>query len=52
MARVGFFIGLILPVILLGVNVALGYGGIVGTIALIVWIALGVFLSPSSEGEG
>ncbi len=52
MARVGFFIGLILPVILLGVNVVLGYGGIVGTIALIVWIGLGVFLSPGSEGEG
>ena len=52
MARVGFFIGLILPVILLGVNVVLHYGGIVATIALIVWIGLGVFLSPAAEEQG
>ncbi len=52
MARVGFFIGLILPVILLGVNLVLGTGGILATMALIVWIGLGVFLSPSAEEEG
>ena len=51
MARVGFFVGVVLPVILLGVNVVLGYGGIVGTIALFVWIGLGVFLSPGAEEE-
>ncbi|HEX9339910.1 MAG TPA: hypothetical protein VF992_01890 [Thermoplasmata archaeon] len=51
MARVGFFVGLVLPVILLGVNVVLGYGGIVGTIALIIWIGLGVSLSPGSDEE-
>ncbi|HYS99383.1 MAG TPA: hypothetical protein VEO20_01840 [Thermoplasmata archaeon] len=52
MARLGFFIGLILPVLLLGVNLVLGYGGILATVALFVWIGLGVLLSPASEEEG
>ncbi|HYY47538.1 MAG TPA: hypothetical protein VFA17_02530 [Thermoplasmata archaeon] len=51
MPRLGFLIGLIVPLVLLGVNLALGYGGILGTVALLVWIGTGILLSPTPEEE-
>jgi hypothetical protein len=52
MARLGFLIGLVLPVVLLGVNLALGYGGLLVTIALLVWIGTGILLAaPTPEEE-
>jgi hypothetical protein len=51
MAHLGFVIGLVVPLVLLGVNLALGYGGILTTIALIVWLATGVLLTPTPDEE-
>jgi hypothetical protein len=51
MPRLGFLIGLVVPLVLLGVNLALGYGGILGTVALLVWIGTGILLSPTPEEE-
>jgi hypothetical protein len=51
MARLGLLIGLVVPLVLLGVNLALGYGGILGTVALLVWIGTGILLSPTPEEE-
>ena len=51
MVRLGFVVGLALPVVLLGVNLILGYGGILATIALFVWLGLGVMLLPTSEED-
>ncbi len=52
MVRLGFAVGLILPLVLLTVNLGLGYGGILVTVALIVWIGTGILLTPTSEEEG
>jgi len=49
MVRLGFVIGIVIPVIFLGVNLVLGYGGILVTAALIVWIGTAVILTPTSE---
>lgn len=49
MVRLGFVIGLILPLVLLGVNLVLGYGGILVTMSLLVWLGLAVMLLPTSE---
>ena len=51
MARLGFVISLILPVVLLGVNLALGFGGILVTVILFVWIATGILLTPTADEE-
>jgi len=51
MARLGFVLGLLLPVALLAVNVALGYGGILVTLILLVWIATGILLTPTPDEE-
>ena len=51
MARLGFLIGLVAPLLLLGANLAFGYGGILGTIALLIWLGTGILLTPTSEGE-
>jgi hypothetical protein len=51
MARLGFFLGLVLPVVLLGVNLVLGYGGLLVMIALLVWIGTGILLTPTPEDE-
>jgi hypothetical protein len=51
MARLGFVVGLVVPVVLLGVNLALGYGGLLVTIALLVWIGTGILLTPTPEEE-
>ncbi len=49
MARLGFVIALVLPLVLLGVNLVLGYGGILVTIALLVWLGAGILFSPTPE---
>ena len=49
MVRLGFIAGLILPAVLLVVNLASGYGGILATIALLVWIGLGILIVPEAE---
>src|SRR5436309_839168 len=49
--RLGFVIGTLLPVALLAVNLALGYGGILVTIGLLVWLGTGILLTPTSEDE-
>ncbi|HKW43955.1 MAG TPA: hypothetical protein VJP06_07180 [Thermoplasmata archaeon] len=49
MVRLGFVAGLVLPAVLLIVNLALGYGGILATIALIIWMGLGILLVPEAE---
>lgn len=51
MARLGFVIALVLPVVLLGINLALGYGGILATIVLLVWLGTGILLTPTPEEE-
>ena len=51
MARVGFLIGLLLPLALLAVNVGLGYGGILVTVVLLVWMATGILLTPTPDEE-
>src|SRR2546426_10133670 len=52
MVRLGFVIGTLLPVALLAVNLALGYGGILVTIGLLVWLGGGIPLTPASEDGG
>ena len=51
MARFSFLIGILLPLALLAVNVILGYGGILVTVALFVWLGTGILLSPTPEEE-
>src|SRR5437773_1457210 len=51
MGRTGTAIGLFLPVVLLVVNAGLGYGGILVTIVLLVWIATGILLTPTPDEE-
>jgi amino acid permease len=51
MAHVGFVIGLVVPLVLLGVNLVLQYGGILVTVALIVWIGTGILLTPTPEED-
>jgi hypothetical protein len=51
MARLGFAIGLVVPLVLLAVNLALGYGGILVTVALLVWLGTGILLIPTPEEE-
>jgi len=51
MVRLGFVIGTLLPVALLAVNLTLGYGGILVTIGLLVWLGTGILLTPASEDE-
>jgi hypothetical protein len=49
MVRLGFVVGIVVPLVLLGVNLALGYGGILATAALIVWLGTAIVLTPTSE---
>ena len=44
-------IGTLLPVALLAVNLITTYGGILVTIALLVWLGTGIVLTPTSEDE-
>lgn len=51
MARLGFAIGFVVPLVLLGVNVVLGYGGILVTVGLFVWLSTAILLTPTPEEE-
>lgn len=51
MVRFGFVVGFVLPLILLGVNVVLGYGGILGTVALFVWLGTSILLAPMADED-
>ncbi len=51
MVRLGFVIGTLLPVALLAANLVTHYGGILVTIALLVWLGTGIVLTPTSEDE-
>src|SRR2546427_11980014 len=51
MARLGFVIELLLPLALLAVNAVLGYGGVLVTIVLLVWVATGILLKPTPDEE-
>ncbi len=44
-----YVVGFLVPVVLLGVNLVLGYGGILITIALFTWLGLAVMILPTSE---
>ncbi len=44
-------IGFVVPLVLIVVNLALGYGGLLAFILLVVWIGLAVFLvTPEDRG--
>jgi len=51
MAHLGFVIGFLVPLALLGVNVVLGYGGILATVALVVWLGTAILLAPTPEED-
>ena len=51
MVRLGFVIGTVVPLALLAVNLVMGYGGILVTIALLVWLGTGIVLAPTSDEE-
>ncbi len=51
MVRLGFVVGTLLPVALLAVNLITGYGGILVTIGLLVWLGTAISLTPTSENE-
>ncbi|HEY5605987.1 MAG TPA: hypothetical protein VIL45_05630 [Thermoplasmata archaeon] len=51
MARTGFLFGMAVPLALLAGNLVLGYGGILVTAILFVWVGVGVMLLPTAEEE-
>lgn len=51
MARLEFVIGFLVPLVLLAVNVVLGYGGILATVALFVWLGTAILLAATPEEE-
>jgi hypothetical protein len=52
MARLGFTVGIVVPLVLLGVNLGLQYGGILVTIGLLVWLGTAILFTPTAEEEG
>lgn len=52
MARLGFIVGIVVPLVLLAVNLVLQYGGILATIALLVWLGTAILFTPAAEEEG
>src|SRR2546421_90035 len=52
MVRLGFVVGIVIPVIFLGVNLVLGYGGILVAGALIVWVRTPGILAPAPRPAG
>lgn len=53
MARIPWtvIVGFLVPLVLIAVNLALGYGGILVFILLVCWIGLAVFLTiPEDRG--
>jgi len=53
MARFPAFliVGFVAPLVLLGVNLVLGWGGILATIGLFVWLGLAIMLLPAATEE-
>jgi len=51
MVRLGPIIGIVLPLVILAVNVGLGYGGILVTVLLSVWLGTGILLLPTPDEE-
>jgi hypothetical protein len=51
MIRLGFVVGLVVPLAFLAVNLILGYGGILVTVILFVWLATGILMTPTPEEE-
>lgn len=51
MARIqgSVLLGFALPVALLAINLIWGYGGIIATIGLFVWIGLALMIVPAEE---
>jgi hypothetical protein len=49
MAQTAFLIGLVVPLALLAVNLVLGFGGILVTALLFVWLGVGAMLLPTEE---
>jgi hypothetical protein len=41
--------GFAVPLVLLAVNLLLGYGGILATIGLFVWLGVSIVLMPTDE---
>ncbi len=53
MARIplSLIVGFVVPLVLIIINLALGYGGILAFIFLVVWLGLAVFLIvPEDKG--
>ena len=51
MVRLGLVLGFVLPLVLLAVNVFLGYGGVLVTVLLFVWLGTGILLTPTADEE-
>jgi hypothetical protein len=49
MSRLSAFVGFVLPLILIAVNLIWGYGGILVFILLVLWIGGAVFFSIPEE---
>ena len=41
--------GFAVPLVLLAINLLLGYGGILATMGLFVWLGVSIVLMPSDE---
>src|SRR2546430_1134073 len=52
MVRLGFVVGIVIPVIFLGVNLVLGYGGVLVSAAPIVLVRGPGVLPPAPQGRG
>lgn len=49
MSRLGTFLGFVLPILLIAVNLIWGFGGILALILLILWIGGAVFFLIPEE---
>lgn len=43
MSRLASFLGFVLPILLIGVNLIWGFGGILAFILLVLWIGVAIF---------
>ncbi len=53
MARIplSIIVGFIVPIVLIVINLVLGYGGLLAFILLVVWLGMAVFLiTPEDRG--
>lgn len=44
-----YLLGIVLPVLLLAVNLVWGFGGILATAGLFLWIGLAIIFLPTDE---